>query len=71
MDQMNAWKMERIKISHEVQHVTVLPLHSVATQLWTVCCPVIHYAAVVPNFVLVIVLLVQGCLMVTDIHVVG
>jgi hypothetical protein len=54
---------------HEVQHVTVLPLHSVATQLWMVCCTIIHCAAVVPN-VLLVVLLVQGCLMVTDIPVV-
>jgi hypothetical protein len=48
-----------------------LPLHSVATQLWTVCCQIIHCAAVVPNFLLVTDLLVQGCLMVTDIPVVG
>jgi hypothetical protein len=71
MDQINARKMERITISDEVQHVTVLPLHSVATQLWMVCCPITHCAAVVPNFLLVIVLLVQGCLVVTDIPVVG
>jgi hypothetical protein len=63
--------MEHISISHEVQHATVLPLHSVAAQLWTVCCPIAHCAAVVPNFLLVVVILVQGCLMVTDIPVVG
>jgi len=71
MGQINARKMERITVSHEVQHVMVLTLHSVTAQLWTVCCPIIHCAAVVPNFLLVIVLLVQGCLMVTDIPLVG
>jgi len=71
MDQINAREMERITISHAVQHFMVLPLHSVAAQLWMVCCPIAHCAAVVPNFLLITVLLVQGCLMVTDIPVVG
>ena len=71
MDQINARKMERITISHEVKHITVLPLHSVATELWTACYPIIHCTAIIPNFFLVIVLLVQGCLMVTGNPVIG